>query len=59
MKQGIGSFVCLILGVIGPEVVIRKFLSLADLSEAQTLCVYKLVKVVVVGEYKHLILKLF
>ena len=34
--------------------VTREFLSPADLSGAQTLCVYKPAEVVVVGEYENL-----
>ena len=37
----------------------KKFLSPADLSGAQTLCVHKPAEVVVVDEYKHLILTAF
>ena len=37
----------------------REFLSLADLSRAQTLQVYKTAEVVVVDEYKYLMLKAF
>ena len=39
--------------------VIREFLGPADLFGAQTLCVYKPAEVVVVGEYKHLMLRPF
>ena len=58
-RQGIGSSVCLALSVINPKVVTREFLSLADLFQAQTLCVYELAEVVMIGEYQHLILRLF
>ena len=39
--------------------VTREFFGPADLSRAQTLRVHKLAEVVVVGEYKYLILRLF
>ena len=39
--------------------VTREFLGPADLSEAQTLHVYKTMEVVVVGKYEHFMLRLF
>ena len=45
--QSIGSFVYLALAVVDSEVVLRKFLSPADLSGAQTLYIHELKKVVV------------
>ena len=45
--------------VIDSEVVSKKFLGPADLSGAQTLCFYKLSKVIIVGKYEDLILKAF
>ena len=38
--------------IIDSEVIIREFLSPADLSGAQTLCVYELLKVVIVGKHE-------
>ena len=58
-RQGIGSSVSLALTIIDSEVVAREFLGLADLSRAQTLCFHEPTEVVVVGEYKHLILRPF
>ena len=59
LKQGISNFVSLALTIINLEVVMRKLLGLADLSWAQTHCIHKPVEVVMVGEYKHLMLKFF
>ena len=58
-RQGIGSFVSLALTLVNLEVVTRELLGPADLSGAQTLCVHKLAEVVVIGEYKHLMLGVF
>ena len=59
LKQGIGNSVNLALMIVNLEVVTRELLGLADLSGAQTLCVHKSAEVVVVGEYKHLMLGIF
>ena len=58
-KQGIGSSVSLALTIVNLEVVTRELLGLADLSGAQTVCVHEPAEVVVVGEYKHLMLGAF
>ena len=58
-KQGIGSSVCLPMLVIDPEVVTKKLFGSADLSGAQTLCVYEPTEVFVVSKYKHLMLRPF
>ena len=58
-RQGISSPVSLALTIIDSEMVARKFLSPSDLFGAQTLHLHELTEVVVVGEYKHLILRLF
>ena len=59
LRQGIGSSVSLVLTIIDLEVVTRELLGPADLSGAQTLRVRELAEVVVVGEYKHLMLGAF
>ena len=59
LKQGISSFVNLALTIIDLEVVMRDILGLANLFGAQTLGVHKPVEVVMVGEYKHLVLRPF
>ena len=58
-RQGIGSSVSLALTIVDSEVVTRELLGPADLSGAQTLRVYEPAEVVVVGEYKHLMLRAF
>ena len=55
-RQGISSPVSLALTIVDLEVVAREFLGLADLSGAQTLRLHEPVEVVVVSEYKHLML---
>ena len=58
-RQGIGSSVSLVLTIIDLEVVMRELLGPADLSGAETLRVHEPAEVVVVGEYKHLMLGAF
>ena len=58
-KQGIGSSVSLALIIVNLKVVTKGFLGPANLSEAQTLCAYEPTKVVMVGEYKHLMVGAF
>ena len=58
-RQGINSPVSLALTIVDPEVVAREFLGPTDLSEAQTLRLHEPTKVVVVGEYEHLMLRPF
>ena len=50
-EQYINSFVYLALMIIDPEVVTREFLSLLDLSRAQTLHVHEAMEVVMIDEY--------
>ena len=59
LRQGVNSTICLILVVINSEVVIKKVLNLVDLSGIQTLYIYELSKIVIVGKYKKLILEAF
>ena len=59
LKQGINSFVSFVLTIIDLKVVIREFWSLTDLLGAQTLCVHESANIVMVGEYKYLLLRLF
>ena len=58
-KQGISSSVSLALIIVNLELVAREFLGPADLFEAQTLRLHKPTEVIVIGEYKHLMLRLF
>ena len=59
LRQGISSPVSSALTIVNLEVIAREFLGPADLSEAQTLCLHELVEVVVVDEYKDLMLRPF
>ena len=58
-RQGISSSVSLTLTIVDSKVVAREFLGPADLSGAQTLRLHEPAEVVVVGEYKHLMLRPF
>ena len=59
LRQRIGSSVCLALAVVDLEVILRKFLSSADLSGAQTFCIHKTTKVVVVCKDEDLMFATF
>ena len=59
LRQGISSFVSLALTIVDLEVIAREFLDLADLFGTQTLHLYEPTKVIVVGEYKHFMLRPF
>ena len=58
-KQGISSSIHLVLMIVYLEVVIREFLGPADFFGVQTLRVYEPAEVVMIGEYKHLMLRPF
>ena len=58
-RQGISSSVSFALTIVNSEMVAREFLGPADLLGAQTLRVHEPTEVVVVGEYKHLMLRPF
>ena len=57
LKQGISSFICLVLTIIDLKVITREFLSPVNLSETQNFHVYELLEVVIVGKYDDFILK--
>ena len=57
LRHGIGSSVSLALTIIDLEVVMKEFLSPADLSGTQTLCLHELTEVIIVGKYKDFMLK--
>lgn len=59
LRQGIGSFFCFVLAVINPKIVTGKFLSLADLSEAQILSIHKLTKIIMVSKDEYLMFATF
>lgn len=59
VKQNICSSISLSLIIIDPKIVLRELLSLADLAKAQTLCIYKIIKVVIVNENENFILATF
>ena len=58
-RQSISSFVGFAMTIVDSEVVAREFLGPADLPGAQTLRLHEPAEVVVVGEYKQLMLRPF
>ena len=58
-REGVCSTVCLALTIINSKVVTREFLSPADLSGAQTLCVHEPMEVVMVGKQQKVVLVAF
>ena len=58
-RQKICRRICLILAIIDLKVVLRKLLSPANLSGAQTLCIYKTTEIVIVCKDKNLMLVAF
>ena len=59
LRQGISSSISLALTIVDLEVVAREFLGPADLSGAQILRLHEPTEVVMVGDYKHLMLRPF
>ena len=58
-RQGISSSISLTLTIGNLEVVARELLGPADLSGAQAFRLYELTDVIVVDDYKHLMLRPF
>ena len=58
-RQGISISIYFAPAVIDSEVVTKKFLSLADLSGAQTLCIYESTKVIVISKDKDFMFAIF
>ena len=56
-KQGINSSISLALTIIDLELVMKEFLSPADLFGAQTLYVHELLEVVMVGKHENFMLR--
>ena len=52
LRQGISSSVSFALTIINLEVVTEELLRPTDLPEAQTLCIYELSEVVMVGKHE-------
>ena len=59
LKQGINSFIGFTLAIIDLKVVSKEFLGLTDLSRAQTLNIYKSLKVFIVEKHENFMLKAF
>ena len=58
-RQCICGPICLTLTKVNPKMILENLLSLANLPEAQTLCIHEITKVVVIGEHNHLVLAIF
>ena len=56
-RQGVSSSIGFALTIIDSEVVTREFLSPANLSGAQTLCIHEPAEVVVVGKHEDFMLR--
>ncbi len=59
IRQGISHNISLSLIIINLEDVLRELLGLADLTRAQTLCIYKLAEVIIVSKDKNLVFAAF
>lgn len=57
VRERVCSSICLALTIIDSKVVTRKFLSQADLSGDQTLCVHEWTEIVMVDKYEDFMLK--
>ena len=58
-QQSIYGCICPALAIINSKMVSRELLGPANLSEAQTLCIYKMTEVIVVRKNKNLMLAAF
>ncbi len=58
-KQSISRSICFFLIIIDWEMVSEWFLGLADLSEAQTICIHELTEVIIVGKKKQCVFAAF
>ncbi len=59
VRQGISHSISFSLTIIDLEVVSRELLGPADLTRAQTLCIYKLAEVIMVSKNKDLVFATF
>lgn len=59
IKQRISSYISLALTIINMKVILRELLGLLNLSRAQTFYIYKLTKVIVICQNKHLFFTIF
>ena len=56
LTYGIGSYIFLAQVIINLEIVIKKFLSLANLFGAKSLCDHELSEIIIVGKYEDFML---
>ena len=59
LRQGVSSSICVVLAKINLDMITEKFLSPADLSRTQNLCIHKLLEVIIVGKHENFMLKAF
>ena len=57
--QSISSFISPALAIIDTEMVAEQLLGLADLAEAQALCIHESMYVVMIGQHQNLVLAAF
>ena len=58
-QQSIDKYIYFALVIVDLEMILRKLLGLADLFRAQTLYIYKAIKIVLICEDKHFIYAIF
>ena len=51
--------ICLALTIVNSKMISGELLGPADLLEAQTLYIHETTKIIMIGEYKHLVLATF
>ena len=58
-RKGVCSSVCLALTIIDLKMIPRELLGSPNLARAQTLCIHKLTKVIMVGKHQNFVLTAF
>ena len=58
-KQCVYCCICFTLTIIDLKMVTKELLGLADVIKAQTLCIYKLLKVIIISKNKNLVFAVF
>ena len=59
IKEGVCSSIHFTLTIINSKIVTRELLCLVNLTRAQTLCIYKLLKVIIVCKNGNLVFAVF
>ena len=58
-KERVCNFICFIVIIIYLKIVLKHFLSLPDLFGAQTFCIHKITKVVIIDKYEDFMFETF